>query len=158
MSRPDAPERGGPGAGPLPSRPADSRDEGQSRCVVWMADSEVARLDWQGGTLRLRFAAARVDRIAPDGGPRVEGYGLNVVLVCDAAVALEQNAPLFGRIREARLQADGAPQDGLALPGQVQGPLRLTLEFGLGGRLDLRAQALHLAYDGPEQFRESLAC
>lgn len=141
-----------------------------------LQDAELARITaGPEGALLLRLAAAPV-QLPPEPGQRhgPVGHALGVVLRLDGATVLQQVPPLLGRIRQAtcrvldpppgqadgqvQRQLNGQVQRWLPLPGSLAGPLLLHLALAQGGALQVQAQALHLAFDGPPRWQESLAC
>lgn len=128
--------------------------------VLVFADSEVAGADVGPHGLRLRLAAACVQRRDDAGAGRPEpGYAQAVELLLVGAVPAAPAAALIGRIAHGRVQAgDGRWRSQLPLPGSLAGPLRVELAFANRSELIVSAQALHCRFDGAANFSASLAC
>ena len=132
--------------------------------ALQLADSEVLRVRRDGADLLLAFAAAQVRPLAADGWP-VDGTGpghvRGLVLRLRQANAAALAGPwgdAIGRLAQGRLVRGGQAQATLVVPGTLDGPLRLTLDFANGTPFQADAQGLAAGFDGAPGYRESLAC
>lgn len=125
-----------------------------------LAGSELARVWTQGDALHLSLSAASVWQGAVAGSPTapVEGWSQGVALRLAGVKLLQREEPLMGRIAEAHLWRGDQPLRQLPLPGQVEGPLRLSLLMAVGAHLELTASGIEVDFTGGFNVRDSLAC
>ena len=117
------------------------------------ADSEVARVEVQGDTLLLRFAAAAIEQ-----GPAGEdGYLPGLTLAFQQARWQGDPAACFGRLVEGELSDGISRFTRLELPFDGPGPWRVELLFAHGRRLVVDAQRV-TASAGDAPLRPSYAC
>lgn len=124
-----------------------------------LSGSELARITREGGDLVLTFAVAQVRPVqAPRFGQgddtaylagvvlRLEAVGWGAAGAAEGAVEGAGVAPdgLLGRLTECEVRAMGQRCLVLALPGDVAGPLTLTLRSALGAEWTLHARRLSL--------------
>jgi hypothetical protein len=125
--------------------------------TLLLADSEVARLEIDGGDLRLHFSAAAVRQQIAGAAP-VEGHARGVVWHLTGAHCEGAVTDALGRLREGRLRHGDRWRGEVTLPTDLAGPLTLELQFANGTLLNLNAQALRSEAPVPLPFTESLAC
>lgn len=132
--------------------------------ALHFTDSEVRYLRRDGADLLLAFAAAQVQPLAADGravhgtGPgHVRGLVLRL-RQADAAALAGAWGDAIGRLAQGRLVRGGQALSTLVVPGVLDGPLRLVLDFANGTPFQADAQGLAAAFDGAPGYRESLAC
>ena len=122
-------------------------------------DSEVASIAIEGGTLRVRFAAAHVT--APDVcsfAGRVRGYVEGVELRAGGSCPLLAPDAWVGRLADGRVRVAGTWRASLPLPVVLDGPLSIELRFANRSELHFTATSLSLAAPSGAVFGESLAC
>lgn len=105
------------------------------------ADSEVASVRLDGGTLALRFSAARVRPVHGREGDDVR-YAAGLTLQLADVRTTASLAGCLGRLAEGELRLGGRVQGWLALPAHATGPLQLGLRFANGSQLDATASGL----------------
>lgn len=127
--------------------------------TLFLADSEVSSVTAAGPGLRVRLAAASVEReAAPPSTSATAGYCTGVVLRLDGVVVHERAEPAIGRVRAGVLRLDGRPVRSCALPAVFNAPVDLELAFANGASLRVSAQGLAVGFEGEADFHESLAC
>ncbi|ARN19841.1 hypothetical protein [Piscinibacter gummiphilus] len=123
------------------------------------ADSEVAGVEVQGDTLRVRFAAANVSE--PDtttfSGER-QGHVAGVVLVCRGGPWPAPGEQLIGRLVDGRVVAHGVGLAQLPLPAELAEASRVELHFANRARLDIAVTSVSLTVPHDAGLRESFAC
>lgn len=125
--------------------------------LLMFAESEVAGVTVSADRVELRFAAARLLRPSPDGGPPVEGYGRGLRLELFGARTAD-TAGAFGRLADGRLQLGGAWAARVPLPTVFDGPVRLELAFANRTTLVLAGHGFACGFDGVPDFAEALSC
>ena len=117
------------------------------------ADSEVARVEVEGDTLLLRFAAAAIEQ-AESGE---DGYLPGLTLAFRHARWQGDPATCFGRLVDGELSDGISRFTRLELPFDGPGPWRAELVFAHGQRLVVDAQHV-TASPGDAPLRPSYAC
>ena len=118
------------------------------------ADSEVARIEVQGDTLTVRFAAAAIEQ-----GPGGEaGYLPGLALTFQQARWQGEPATCFGRLAQGTLADAVSRFTRIELPFDGPGPWQAELVFAQGQQLVVVAQHVTArpAVDAP--LRPSYAC
>lgn len=130
------------------------------RLALELADAELAGLQHRpDGSLCLRLSAAPAAGPPPPGQRQAEaGHALGVLLCLTGATVLLHSGTLLGRIAQADCRVQGQLQRRLPLPGQLAGPVRLHLHGAHGAELQVQADALRLAFEGPPRWQAALAC
>jgi hypothetical protein len=127
--------------------------------LLLLSESEVAAVEPSGAGLRVRLSAACVLQRARGGhGAPVQGYSQGVVLELPQARVTEDTRPLLGRLVEGRLEVAGQWQRDIPVPYAAGAPVRLQLAFAHRGAWTVEATDVRIGFEGPENFRESLAC
>lgn len=127
--------------------------------LLLLSESEVAAVEPTGSGLRVRFSAACVRQSPPGGeGAPVQGYSQGLVLELPQARVIEDTRPLMGRLVDGRLEVAGQWRRDLPLPFAAGAPVRLHLAFAHRGAWTVEAADVRIGFEGPENFRESLAC
>jgi len=116
-------------------------------------DSEVRDVTAEGGSVRVRLAAASVR----DGEGR-RGWLAGVTLSLADSTLSGDPAHAFGRLAEGRLRRDGRDIPTPSLPDTLDGDLALSLRFANGTQLTATARSLALAVDDSTRFKEDLSC
>ncbi len=122
-------------------------------------DSEIARIDAVGRTLRVRFSAACVHRSA--GAPGVDagkGFLQAVSMELDDATWDAELAPCHGRVAEGAVRVNGIDIGLPTIPGARSGEIRLWIRFSSGAEFSAGAVSLRLAVDGEARFIEDFSC
>lgn len=131
-----------------------------------LSGSELARITREGDELVLAFAVSQVrPEVAPRFGqgddtaylPGVTWRLQGVDAPADAALA---GGGVTGRLGDCELwvQGEARARSGCPVPGNVAGPLRLTLRSALGEVWTVQAQALVAALPHDTAAWPSLAC
>lgn len=121
--------------------------------LVDLTDSELASAHPESDDLVLRLAAAHVQQLPS----REHGFVQHLTLQCLQARWEGLPDEAIGRIRSAQIVVNHMPAR-LVAPGQVAGPITLSLEFGFGAVLVIHAAAVEARFTAAPGFRESLAC
>ena len=130
---------------------------------IELADAQLAAVSVDGRTITLRFPAAPA-RQAGDGADArpVDGYLQGVVItLSDAHLTLDEGTALgecLGAVREGALVVEGQPVRWLAVPGEWQGAVILSLALRNGASLRISAVEARCAAPDGAGLRESLAC
>jgi hypothetical protein len=121
---------------------------------MWLdfQDSEVACIEVDGGSLRLRFAAASVTQHGE------AGYLPGLEIHIGQARWSGELAECVGRIAGGRLIAQGTTSMRLPLPYSLDGPSTLELAFANRSQLSVTSMSLACRVDGDAPFAPSLAC
>ena len=110
----------------------------QTERALAFADSEASAVIADAGTLRVRFAAARVDG----------GWLQSLELALADATWTGTLADCLGRVAEGRVRIDGRETARLAIPCELAGDIALDLRFANGAALAARGHALSVALGG----------
>lgn len=130
---------------------------------IELADAQLAAVEVDGHTvtLRLPVAPARSAGEGADARP-VDGYLPAVVIsLMQAHLTLGAGCALgecLGAVREGALVVDGLLVRQLAVPGEWQGTVSLSLALRNGASLSISATEARCTAPGGGGFRESLAC
>jgi hypothetical protein len=116
-------------------------------------DSELRDVVVDGGTVRLRFAAASV---TTDDGER--GWLPGAVLTLSDATIDGDAAHALGKVTDGQLRHDGSPVAHPALPGTLAGEIALALRLANGIALQMHGRDLTLAVAGDARFTPDLSC
>jgi hypothetical protein len=117
------------------------------------ADSEVAGIQVQGDTLRVRFAAAAVEA-----GGGEAGYLPGLDLLLHGATWTGDPAACFGRLAQATLSDAVSRFSRLELPFDGPGPWEAEFSFQHGARLLVRAARATAVPAEGQRWQPSYAC
>lgn len=134
--------------------PLDANIARAMTLTLHFADSELARIEPTPEGCRLVLSAALVRTATGDGWVR----GLPVMLDGCHPTAAEIAALPPGRLFDAELRHAGGVLRQLPLPGNLQGPLTLTLAGPHHTELVLQAQRLRVALPPGSVVHDVLAC
>lgn len=129
------------------------------RLALVFADGEVATVTAEPDGVRVRFAAAHVERDAEPGEARpVTGFAKGVSLFVAGADAPADLGALLGRVSSGRVRLQGSWATSIVLPFAVDADIALELAFANQTQLSLAGSALRCGFDGEPNFAESLFC
>ena len=112
------------------------------------ADSEASAVTADGTTLRIRFAAARVDG----------GWLPSLELALTGATWTGTLGDCIGRIAEGRVRVDGRESARLTIPCALAGDIALELRFANATTLSARGRALSVTPPGDAQAVDDFSC
>jgi hypothetical protein len=118
------------------------------------ADSEVARVEAQGDSVRIQFAAAAVE---PTQAGEEGGYLLGLVLQFTGARWQGEPAACFGRVAQGAVADAVTRFTALELPFEGDGPWQAEFQFH-GGTLHVHAMHVRCVPDATTPFRSTYAC
>ena len=127
--------------------------------LLVFADSEVASITFDEGSMRLLFSAAHVlRRDSGNNDKPLEGYSRGVELFSPEARFKASTEIFMGRLSFGRTMTNGKWLLQLPLPGIITSRITIELSFANQSHLEMECASLECRFTGEPNFFESMAC